>query len=177
MTYLFVFFTITTLLHYLYDSVVVPTLRLRLRYKLFAIRDEVRWLMIQNQGKPGIKALQELHASVNGSLLWLPAIDFHTMLSLRRALDADSELSRAYAYREELFLNCEIPDVPSLRDRMTDVVFNGFLVNSGAWFIYLVPLFMVVTMCEKFAGLVRKGTALGDGEVHRFTGTEIAVPA
>src|SRR3954468_16134165 len=83
-----VLFTLA-LFHWAYESAVAPSMRLAARYKLFALRDELRHFRTQKGFQLDRYAIQLLEESINSAIENLHNIDFTLARAFRKRCLAD----------------------------------------------------------------------------------------
>jgi hypothetical protein len=81
-----------------YQSAILPGIRLSLRYRTFALRDRLRALVMSGTVKETSPAFQLLHQSLNSMCGSLSRYDLARVLKARATLDQD-DLERAAARR------------------------------------------------------------------------------
>jgi hypothetical protein len=78
MTILLSVMMLLTLAHFIYESIVAPSLRLKIRYDLFALRDELRFLKIKRGSSLDDKHYVYLQDSINTMISHLARYDIAT---------------------------------------------------------------------------------------------------
>jgi hypothetical protein len=158
MTYLISTIFILAILHFVWEAILAPSFRLELRFKLFALRDEVRWLKIEHRDALDDKHFRYLHDSINIALHFLNRIDFVTIAASEREYARNPEFKKRVEARQILLDDCSIAEARSLRYRSCLIVGQAFLVNVGGWLIYLAPILVLMaigTICVSATGKVR----------------------
>jgi len=139
MTILFLIVCMLALFHFYYQSVVAPTLILFLRFRLFALRDELRGIMIEEA--PDVpSALYVVENSINTAIRILHSVTISGLLYADSQIRNHVELQRRIEERNDLIANCQIPKVKEIERQASTLVAGAFLANSGGWFIYLLPI-------------------------------------
>lgn len=154
MTTLIIVLTLFALWHFVYESILLPSIRQHLRNDLFVIRDELRQ---HRQNNPGInmKAFNNLSDGINSYLTRLPLISIGLLARVSKKLKDEPELVEQLKEKERFFIEHSDEKMREIRARANKVLDNTMLANMGAWFAYAVPIVLVV-MCFKFMHTLSK---------------------
>lgn len=146
------------ILSYAWESGIGPVLRSGLRYRLFAVRDQVRSLMITHRDDREAPVLDELHASVNSAIRWLDHFNFPEYQHVKHLFETDPTLKARIEEREKLLQSSSITEVAQIREKTAKLIARSILINSAFYivpFIYLVaPLIVYKTIREKLSTLM-----------------------
>ncbi len=126
--------------HAIFEGIVAPTIRVRLRFLMFEIRDELRKLKIDRGNQFGDKAFMMMEESVNNVIRLMAKITITKVISAQRVLAGDESLTKSVEARIALLDSCKIDQLQDLRRRSANVFMWAFLVNSAGWAIYLIPV-------------------------------------
>lgn len=131
-----------SILHFFYEGVILPSLRYTYRFKLFALRDRVRRLMINEEISKEL--FNHLNDGINATVGRLREINISNLMSVDETLKRDPSLmARAEKYREAI-LNCEVEEVKAIQKRCRNIYMEVFLLNSLAMICYFMPVFFVI---------------------------------
>ncbi|MFC4309592.1 hypothetical protein ACFPN2_10925 [Steroidobacter flavus] len=125
------------ILHFVYESIIAPSLRLELRLDLLRLRDEVRLLKIENSRAAGEGAefvdrhLRVLQDSIDSLAGMLFKFDLVTVCAISDRIDRDVELKRRVAARARILDNCVLPGVLAIRREQLRIAAKALAVNSG----------------------------------------------
>lgn len=143
MTYFIFAMVCAALCHFVYESIMAPSLRLELRFELFKLRDEVRLLKIDNllvnAGGPEFvdKHYGYLQDSINSLLCILHRYDLAAIWTITDQISRDEALRQRVEARARLLEDCELPAVLSVRKRQLDIAAKALAVNSGPMLLLL----------------------------------------
>jgi hypothetical protein len=171
MVYFVAAFLLLSVFHFLYQSTLAPSLRLGLRFRLFALRDRTRELKIKNGELLSDNHFRCLQDSINGLICVLDRIGIVALTCIDRELKRDIELRKRAEARARTLDDCTLPEMRTIRDETMDIAASAVAVNNGAWFIYLLPLLVAYACVSKVKGLLRQLLCLSESDIRR------AVPA
>ncbi len=148
--------------HFVYESILAPSMRLELRFELFKLRDEVRFLKMKNLSS---KAASEpefvdehygyLQDSINALLCVLYRYDIAAIWTITDRISRDEALRQRVEARARLLDACELPAVRSLRKRQLDIAARALAVNSGPMLLLLLAPTLVLRGYKAVRGKVR----------------------
>jgi hypothetical protein len=174
-----VLFTLA-LFHWAYESAMAPSFRLGARYKLFALRDELRHFSAQKQIQLDEAAIQVLEGSINSSIEYMSGFDFALARAFRKRCSVDPSFRKRMARRSSLIESYRDPEFQALRQRYEYIFGKITMINSGGWFIYIVPVAVGVVFWKTLCKMVtRLSVVSGDDfpELSRGLGDACGEPA
>lgn len=125
------------ILHFVYELIIAPSLRLELRLALVRLENEVRLLKIQNSGVVE-RQLGELQDSVNALTCMLFKFDLVTLHAISEEIDRDAALKRRVEARARILDDCVLPEVLALRRKQIRIATKALAVNSGPMMLWSV---------------------------------------
>lgn len=143
MTTLIFFLFALALFHFVYESIIAPSIRLELRFELFKMRDELRQLKIEHSKSLDNKHFNYLQDSLNTLIANLYRFDIGLMASVTAELERDPELKERVEARSRIMDDCNIPRARALRHLSLRIAKKAFIVNAGGWAVFLVPVAIV----------------------------------
>ena len=147
-----VFMFVAVMCHFIYEGIVAPSLRMNLRYRLFAIRDELRELISEKDTDVPIQAFKTFQDDINHSVSNLGSFHVSTLFQVRRAMKLDKELEAGSKAEIDLVRSVENPEFSALRKRFLSVLLTAFVANSAGLFAWVVP----AVLAQVFLGKVKK---------------------
>ena len=148
MDILIVVLAMVALGHFLYEGIVAPTLRTKLKHEMFQLRDELRSVHLERDDGCPQEAFNIAHNGINQyvhRLHWV-TISFVTEFNRMNSSSKKAEVDR----RRRVVETCEVKELSDIVARGNKVVERALFVNSGAVFAYctvlLVPL-AILFMC------------------------------
>ena len=157
-----VLFTLA-LYHWAYESAIAPSLRLGARYKLFALRDELRSFSAQRGIQLDHAAIRLLEESINSSIEYMREINFGLALAFKRRCTSDESFRKRVERRYSVIESCRDPEFQAFRKRYEYIFGKITMINTGGWLIYVVPIAVIIvfwkTLCRM---LIKLSVVPGD---------------
>lgn len=144
---IFILFVLA-LFHWAYESAIAPSWRLGIRYKLFALRDELRNFAAQEGVQLDHAAVATLEESINSATHYMREINFGLFYSFTTRYKNDDSFRRRVDHRRSVVEGYEDPEFCDIRKRYEHIFREVNVVNSGGWFIYLIPIVYVAICWE-----------------------------
>ncbi len=172
MTFLFYTLIIVTAYHFVWEAILAPSFRLGLRFELFRLRDELRWLHHKDPDDCTEEIFRCIQGSINNGIRLLPKTDFALLRSVDRAIAEDSGLKKRIEKRRELIEACINPEIREFERRISSVTRRALVVNTGGWIIYLIPV-VLAAVCfgwvKRFVGKLRDALLVPEKELNRIS--------
>ena len=142
---------IFAIMHSIYDGIVLPSIRMHLRNRLFILRDEIR--KVRGSGLKGQdeKAFWLVHDGINNLLNKLSFLTVERKAKIERAYNTDTELQKKINSRIEIIENCDNEELKNIFHKSNDIIEKAFIANAGGWFIYLVPIALLFLSIKKLS--------------------------
>ena len=140
MTTFIILLGVVAIVHFVYESIIAPSIRMHLRNKLFELRDEIRAVRVEGVDAEDEKAFWYTHDGVNNLLDRLSWMTLHARVMATMAYAQDTELQKLVHERKEMLDRCKDRRIHEIFDKTSLVVEEAFVVNMGAWAIYVVPV-------------------------------------
>ena len=138
-TAIFIFFVFVAY-HFVYESILAPSLRLSLRFQLFVLRDEVRKLKIECGPSLDNKHFLFLQDWINFLISVLNRLDLVSLARAEVESKREPEILQRAQERSKILDDCNIPDARAIRKQAARIAFRALLVNNGAWIIFIAPI-------------------------------------
>jgi hypothetical protein len=166
----FLFFVIACLyclLHFVWESILAPSLRLNLRFELFALRDKLRNLKL-SQPNLTDEAFRSVEDGIHSSLRILYDIDIPLLLHCDALVKKDIKLQERIAKRRALVVEANCPELNEIIVSVRKKVEAAACFNSGGWFLYLVPIAFVVFCFRRMFSPIVSLLYIPQSELERF---------
>lgn len=136
--------TIACLGVFIYQAIILPSIRLHYRYRIFELRDQLRRLVIEGRVREDDKAFQLLHDRLNVMCVSLHRIDLVRVVQASTSLD---EEGRARVAHYVNVMTSAPEEVQRIYKHSLDVFMFTLSFNSLLFFVLasLVLLFVVAT--------------------------------
>src|SRR5882724_446379 len=118
--------------HFVYESILAPSFRLSLRFKLFALRDEARQLKIDCADALSDKHFDFLQASINNLISNLNRFDMATFLGVGFESKRDPSFLKSAEERSRMLDDCNIPRAREIRQQSLRIIPAAIVINGGA---------------------------------------------
>lgn len=153
-----------SILHFIYDGIILPSIRQNNRNELFSLRDELRWLMIEGIKEKDISAFNLVHEAINSFSSRLPMLTISVQRTFQSDIESNVRLRNIIEKRIKIIDNCSNDDIKRIVNDVNLILEKTYISNSGGWFIYLVPIAITKIVLEK---ITEKSTQLPSQEVYR----------
>jgi hypothetical protein len=167
MTYVIPGIACAAVLHFIYESIIAPSLRLKLRFELFALRDELRLLKIDCGHRLDDRLFDHLQASLNTLIRVLPRMDLTTLAAVKRELRTNPQVREQVEARSKVLDECGIPKLREIRSRSLQVAAKAFAVNGGGWGIYLLPLLLPLVSYAGIRKAIKASLLLSEPDLNK----------
>jgi hypothetical protein len=128
------------LIHFVYEGILLPSIRLGLRDRLFHLRDELRALKIRQPEKFDGAAFDIVHDGINNYLNRLPQLTISFQNQFRRFFDANESFREQLKARRQIVDASPNEELKQIVKRADAVLQEALIANSAAWFVYLIPI-------------------------------------
>jgi len=155
-------------MHFIYDRIILPTIRLHLRNRLFVLRDEVRTIMIEEGHTEKDMAFMYVHDGICKFLNRLPDITISLKIEIEKQINSDEKLRDETKCRIDLINASGNERLLKVFHEANTVVEKAFIANAGAWLIYLVPIALLITSIKKLSEVATELVAMPTSDTERF---------
>lgn len=153
------------LAHFIYESVLAPSWRLSLRYRLFALRDEVRALKADCGDLLDDERFAYLQDSINTMIAMLHRCGVAAIIAAELRYRRDPEFKRRVDARAAILDDCNIPQAQNIRRRSLHLIARAIAVNSGMLCAPLFPFALMGIGLSTLQKRLRKFSALSRREL------------
>jgi len=140
MTTFIILLSIIALFHFVYEAIIAPSLRMHFRNKLFVLRDEIRSVRMDGVHPDDEKAFWYTHDGINSFLSRLPLLTISARVKATLAYAEDADLQTLMKERRAMLANCKDERIRDIFERTSHLLEEVFVVNMGAWAIYVLPI-------------------------------------
>jgi hypothetical protein len=139
MSYMMFGLAILALLHFVYESTLAPSFRMKLHFDLCALRGALRRLRLARGQALSQEGCSGLDESLRALDSMLHRFDLGMLAAVRRELARNPALRRHVEQRGRMLDACTVPEAIEIRERLLHIASRALLVNHGAWCIYILP--------------------------------------
>jgi hypothetical protein len=140
MATLIIILFIVASIHFLYESTILPSIRVGLRFDLFELRDRLRNLL--DTKKIDSDKYRHLQSSINATIDSLHSLDMLGFVNCQRVLKANPRWNDLVTKRQQEIDSYDQPEFREIRKRHIQLAMKTFAANSGMLIFYL-GLFIV----------------------------------
>jgi hypothetical protein len=156
MSYFLIIFLLLCAYHFILDGIIAPSFRLSIRYKLFALRDELRRVKIEQGEKLDDSVFQISDEAMCRSINNLSNLTIYSLFMNKKHIKANENLRQELNQRISKIENCKNLRIKELNDRAAVYSAKALLVNSWAWALYLFPIVIVLLILIQLGFFVFK---------------------
>ena len=170
MSVLLTIMLLLTLAHLVYESILAPSFRLKIRYQAFALRDDLRLLKMEHGDTLDDKHYEHLQDSINTMISNLARFDVATLGLSECMYNRDPEFRKSVDERARFLDDCTVPEAKSLRRRNVVLAEKAILVNSGMLVVPLVPFVLMGALKQR----IRKFASLSEPDFQKVGSRELS---
>lgn len=155
--------------HFIYEGIIAPSLRFNLRFKLFGLRDDLRRLKVGKGGELSDEVFNVMQGVINNTITLLHRTNLDLIVRAEIDLEEDAALRKRVQKRRELLDACPLEEVQRIRKEAGTAMYRAVLINSGGWFVYIVPVFVLIGCASRVQSFVKASLTMPEYEVDRLT--------
>lgn len=156
MNIFFILLVVFSFLYYIYESYVAPTIKYGLRFELFALRDELRRVEILSVDKINHELYDFMEAAISESISRLDDFNIANIIKVQYEKKKSKNFIQKYRKKIEMLDSCEIVEIKSIDKKIGTISLKAFLVNSGGWVIFLLPVIVFTIIVDLIINRVYK---------------------
>jgi hypothetical protein len=161
---LFLLLVLVSMLHFVYEGIILPSMRLKNRIRLFKLRDRLRRLKIDDPDLDD-RAFSSVQQSLNFFVQKLYMIDVPYIIACNEAIERSPELKEVVKKRRDLIENANSPELKEIVNEIFSTVKQTAIANNGMWAIYLTPIVLVFSGVRTFAEALKKMACVSEREL------------
>ncbi|TWT65656.1 hypothetical protein [Crateriforma conspicua] len=166
--------TVLAAIHWIYESTIAPTLRLAIRYQLFAVRDELRHLYDEPAARVPRDAFQNLQSELNHHIRYQKHLTISTLWTVYRHAKRHPKQREAVQSEIRWLDGIKNDQFQQLRKRSETLAIKTLVVQSGGLLLYVLPaiaLMMKIAQVKRWASITLRAPVnllVGHGNPHRM---------
>lgn len=153
------------LLHFVWEGILAPSIRLRLRYKLFSLRDQLRLLKMRKEVED--EELVCLQSAINTTIHVLARFDLASLSRSARAIDREPLLKKRVEKRMAVIRECDSKTYQEIYEELLTTARHAVAVNNGFWFLYLFPFLVAALGIRTVTRFITELISVPEGELSR----------
>jgi hypothetical protein len=163
--YLFVFLAI---FHCVWEGIIAPEIRMEFRWELFEMRDRLRKLKMDNGDQISDSLFEDLQHIINNQIALLHRATIGDFVRAYKTVNTKKNAKEVLERFEQSINSCTVADVRNIWNKSVAVTVGAFIINSGGWLVYVVPV-LIALICygtiKRFAKLL---VALPDKDINKL---------
>ncbi|MEW5800263.1 MAG: hypothetical protein AB1728_14790 [Bacteroidota bacterium] len=157
-----------TILHFIYEGIILPSLRLKIRFNLFALRDKLRKLKSTYGKDLSDEVFLDLQESINNTIRFLPRISIELIFEATKELKENPKLIQEAEKKIKLIESCGVQEAINIQKESFDLFKLCIGFNTLALFIYLIPLAVTLTLLKGSINIVNKIQFIPESEAEKI---------
>lgn len=141
---LFILF-ILAIYHLIYESIIMPSVRLKLRYDLFEWRDKLIYIQC-TQSVMSEKDFNLVHSYINAAINRLPYYSLSLLFRVNKDIERNPHLRKQVEHHSNAINAIDNKDVQEIIKGVNKTTLKAFWGNFGAWALYLIPILIVLIL-------------------------------
>lgn len=170
LSWLIVVLAFVTMLRFIFDGIIVPSLRMHYRFQLFAMRDELRSMLTDERFAIPADVFRASQSQINTAVSSMDNFHLSLLYQSYQAFKADPELSRQAESHRALIKSFQNESFVSLQKRFSHISVAVLLTNSAGILLWIVPLIAVLLVFTKIKQLTLKTLQLPESRLDSFYG-------
>lgn len=146
---------IVAVLHFIYESIVLPTIHLYLKNRLFSLRDQLRYLKIEQQKGLSEDVFNYLHDSINVFLPRLHLLTISLLIKCSKSYNNNKSLRNEVIKKRKAIKECQNNEFKNIYKEIVEIHNLAFIANMGAWFFYIIPVALIAIVFSKISELLQ----------------------
>jgi hypothetical protein len=155
--FIFLISGLYALFHFVWQSTIAPSLRLDVRFRVFALRDELRRLKLADQpvSDDAFHIVEEMLIAV---LHVLYEIDVPLLIHCDWYANTDQKFKEQIQKRMEIVKSANCPELEKIVVQARKQLVRAAKINSGGWMPYVIPSVMTLlffkTLCKPIFSVI-----------------------
>lgn len=156
------------MMHFIYDGILLPSIRQHNRNKLFELRDRLRNDALNGLNKNDLEAFNMLHDGINNLVNKLPMLTVSVYVEIEMASKNDAKFNERIEKRRAVMENCSSDEIKAVRDEINEILIKSLIANTGGWMIYMIPIALVFGFWKRLINDCKKLLAIPNNEINRI---------
>lgn len=147
--------TVLAVVHFVYEAILLPSFRQDIRYRLFALRDQLRSLMADERDGLEPEAFRYMQESLNIKLAFLHRVDIRLIYYANRMFEKNDALASRVKKRESEIANYQHEEFQAIRKKALILFGVAFILNSLGFIVMCLPVFFVMFVCRHIGNAIQ----------------------
>lgn len=159
------FLIIVSLFHFIYEAIVLPSIRQHYRNRLFALRDRLRSIYINQKDAIDYEIFNLIHDSLSNFINRIHTLTISTEAEFVRMYNTDENFRKIIDKRRTMVDGCEHKELKRIVEQANAILKRSFIANAGAWFIYIIPIVLMAHFFQKISRTAKEIFVLSGNEL------------
>lgn len=137
--------------NFIIEAIILPEIRVNLRFKLFVLRDELRSMKIED--KINDSECEVLQNNINTALLVLPHTNFSMIRSIKKEVEANPKLKESIEKRSKFISESKNERLKEIQQEINGITVFSIFCNTFALIPYVLIILIPLII---FGGLINK---------------------
>ena len=165
---LLIVFLILSVTHYVYESCVLPELRLHFVYRLFRLRDDLRRAKLHNEISDD-GAYDVIQGSLNNSINFVFLADYRLLSEVRHAIKTKPEVAKVTEKRLRVLDESKDGIIEDVRRQSRKIFSYALVTGMGGLCLYLVPMACLFVFFGSVKNLIKSTLAMPTRQLNKAT--------
>lgn len=166
--YLIIFVVVISIFHFVYEGIILPSIRLYFRNRLFILRDKLRSIYINEKNNIDHESFNLIHDSLSSLISRLHYLSVSVIVDIQKEYTTNPEFRKKIARREMLIEKCKHEEINSIIREVNGIVKKTIIANCGAWFIYLIPIAICVHSIKLLSQIAKEIVVIPESDANRL---------
>lgn len=159
---------VLSILHYIYESIIVPNQRMILRDDLFELRDKLR-NSYGEYNEADRKAFDVLHdKGINHGLNNLSLYCLLSQIKVYLAVERNPELKENAEKQIEIINNASHQTIIDSFSEYSRIIEKAHMLNSGGWSFYIIPIAIVIVFAQRIKKAIIRSSFLPHNDNNQY---------
>ena len=149
---IYVGFFVVAVLYYVYFSIVLPTIIMDLKFRLYAIRDQLRSLKIQG-GEVSDHIFHQQQEIINNAINIVSIYDIGFVFFVRQTVNRDTDLKQEIQAKEKILAKARRKNtsLDKINKEVFSILLKALIYNSLPFLIVAFPIYWIVKQLLRLA--------------------------
>ena len=173
LSYILILLLILSTIHFVYGGIIAPSIRLCIRNDLFALRDRIRRLIIEDKISSSDKEMAIfVDEGISLFIKKLPSFNISTYLAIKKEISQNKEWAETIENRINSIHNVENKEIYHIFEKTNLTLERAFICNSPI-VLFLFPIILLAILFElmiimEFKKLISQLLMTPTKDAHRF---------
>ena len=168
---LFYILIVLAVWHFVYETILLPSIRWNLRNELFALRDRLRNVVIEKQ-KYDKTVFDLVHNVLNNYINRLHWVDLRFEFKFREILKNNPAIRKEVEQNLQKIEESKNQEIKAVFNQTKSILCRAFAANIGGFLFYLIPLVFIVFSIEKLLSIILKNILAPTKLIREFAPVE-----